>query len=79
LRYSIRLKKGLNNAISIWKFSFSKIYIVLNYRILTSRRYIILVGVGDFIKPLLSIKATIKYVWIYFVCGCIGFFAFIIA
>ena len=77
LQYKVR--KGLNNAISTWKPGFSKIYTVSNYRILASRSYTILVGMGDFIRQLLSIEATAKYIWINFVCDCAGFFAFVVA
>ena len=48
--------------ILIWKSSLSKVNIISNYYILASRTYTILVGVGDLIGPLLSTKATTKYI-----------------
>jgi len=51
---------------------------MLNYRILTGRTYTILVGVGDLIGPLFSIKAMTKCIWINIMCLCAAFLAFII-
>ena len=51
---------------------------MLNYYILASRTYTILVGVGDLMGPLLSTKATTKCIWIDIICLYAAFLAFII-
>jgi hypothetical protein len=60
-RFVLKYKGGnsVNGAILIWKSSLSKVNTMLNYYILASRTYTILVSVGDLIGPLLSTKATI--------------------
>ena len=68
----------MNSAILIWKSSLSKVNTISNYCILTSRAYTILVGVGDLMGPLLSTKATTKYIWIDIMCLYAAFLAFII-
>jgi hypothetical protein len=67
-----------NGAISTWKSSLSKVNTMLNYCILASRTYTILVGVGDLMGPLLSTKATTKCIWINIMCLYVAFLTFII-
>ena len=68
----------MNDAILTWKSSLSKVNTMLNYCILASRTYMILVGVGDLMGSLLSTKAMMKCIWINIMCLCAAFFAFII-
>ena len=55
----------LNGMLPIWKSSVCKIYKVLNDCIFASNGNTVLVGMGDFIGLLLSIKTASKYLWIY--------------
>jgi len=61
-RFALKYKGGnsANGAILTWKSSLSKVNIILNYCILASRTYTILVGVGNLMGPLLSTKAMMK-------------------
>ena len=45
---------------SIWKPSFSKIYIVLNNRHFPSRTYTVLVSIGDLVKLVFALKSFLK-------------------
>jgi len=54
-----------NGTLPTWKSSVCKIYEVLNDCIFASNSNTVLVGMGDFIGLLLSIKAASKCLWIY--------------
>ena len=49
-----------NSMLPIWKSSICKIYEVLNDCIFASNGNTVLVGMGDFVGLLLSIKAVLK-------------------
>jgi len=51
---------------------------MLNYCILASRTYTILVSMGNLMGPLLSTKATTKCIWINIIYLCTAFLAFIV-
>ena len=59
----------------IWKSSVCKIYKVLNDYIFASNGNTVLVGMGNFIGLLPSIKTALKYLWIY----SIGLYASLLA
>ena len=66
-----------NGILPTWKSSVCKIYKMLNDYIFTSNGNTVLVGMGDFIGLLLSIKTASKYLWIYLMGICISFPVFI--
>jgi len=63
----------LKSMLAIWKPSVSKIYIVLSNYIFARNSNTILVSIGNFIRLLFSIKATLKYLRIYPIGFYIGF------
>ena len=54
-----------NSMLAIWKPGVSKIYTVFSNCIFAGNSNTILVGIGDFIRLLFSIKTTSKYLRIY--------------
>ena len=54
-----------NGMLPTWKSSVCKIYKVLNDCIFASNGNTVLVGMGDFVGLLLSIKTVSKCLWIY--------------
>jgi len=54
-----------NGMLLTWKSSVCKIYEVLNNCIFASNSNMVLVGMGDFMRLLLSIKTASKCLWIY--------------
>ena len=59
--------------LATWKPGVGKIYIVLSNCIFARNSDTILIGMGDFIRLLFSIKATSKCLRIYPVGFCVGF------
>ena len=66
-------RNRLKSMLVIWKPGVGKIYIVLGNYIFTSNSNTILVDMGDFIRLLFSIKATLKCLRIYPMGFCAGF------
>ena len=66
-----------NSMLPTWKSSVCKIYEVLNNCIFTSNGNTVLVGMGDFLGLLLSIKTALKCLWIYPMGLYISFAVFI--
>ena len=66
-------RNRLKSVLAIWKPGVGKIYTVLSNYIFARNSNAILVGMGDFIRLLFSIKATLKCLRIYPMGFCAGF------
>ena len=66
-----------NGMLPTWKSCVCKIYQVLNDCIFTSNGNTVLVGMGDFMGLLLSIKTASKCLWIYPMGLCASFAVFV--